>query len=94
MILRPKTAVSSRPSPFIFYGDINGDEILARVKDEGNDSLELDKPMTLQPVPTAVQGAMGMALVPWLLTGKSEKIKISISHVLVIDIAKDDVEKN
>ena len=73
---------------------INGDEILARVKDEGNDSIELDKPMTLQPVPTAVQGAMGMALVPWLLTGKSEKIKISISHVLVIDNAKDDVEKN
>ena len=37
---------------------------------------------------------MGMALVPWLLTGKSEKIKISISHVLVIDDAKDDIEKN
>ena len=73
---------------------INGDEILARVKDEGNDSLELDKPMTLQPVPTAVQGAMGMALVPWMISAKGDFIKISLEHIVVETEPKPDLEKN
>ena len=50
--------------------------------------------MTFQAVPTNQQGQMGFALVPWLMTGKSEKITISTDHVIAQDDPKDQAGKN
>ena len=72
---------------------ITGEEVMARITEE-RDLITLDNPMTLQPVPTNQQGQMGVALVPWLMSGKSEKITISISHVIAQDDPKDQAEKN
>ena len=72
---------------------ITGEELLARVT-ETRDLLELDNPMTLQAVPTNQQGQMGFALVPWLMSGKSTTISISINHVIAQDDPKDQAEKN
>ena len=70
-----------------------GEEVIARVTDQ-RDLLELDNPMTLQAIPTNQQGQMGFALVPWLMSGKSTKITISIDHVIAQDDPKDQAEKN
>ena len=72
---------------------ITGEEVMARVT-EHRDLLELDNPMTLQAIPTNQQGQMGFALVPWLMSGKSEKITMSIDHVIAQDDPKDQAEKN
>ena len=72
---------------------ITGEEVLARVT-ETRDLLELDNPMTLQAIPTNQQGQMGFALVPWIMSGKSTKITISIDHVIAQDDPKDQAEKN
>ena len=72
---------------------ITGEEVMARVI-ENNNLLELDNPMTLQAIPTNQQGQMGFALVPWMMSGKSTKITISISHVIAQDDPKDQAEKN
>ena len=72
---------------------ITGEELLARVT-ETRDLLELDNPMTLQAVPTNQQGQTGFALVPWLMSGKSTTISISINHVIAQDDPKDQAEKN
>ena len=76
---------------------ITGEEVMARVSDDltdGGGLITLDKPMTLQAVPTNQQGQMGFALVPWLMSGKSDKITISIDHVIAQDDPKDQAEKN
>ena len=76
---------------------ITGEEVMARVSDDltdGGGLITLDKPMTLQPVQTNQQGQMGFALVPWLMSGKSDKITISIEHVNEQDDPKDQAEKN
>ena len=70
-----------------------GEEVIARVTEQ-RDLLELDNPMTLQAIPTNQQGQMGFALVPWIMSGKSTKITISIYHVIAQDDPKDQAEKN
>ena len=72
---------------------ITGEEVMARVTEQ-RDLLELDNPMTLQAFPTNQQGQMGFALVPWIMSGKSTKITISIDHVIAQDDPKDQAEKN
>ena len=76
---------------------ITGEEVMARVSNDLSDGgglVTLDNPMTLQAVPTNQQGQMGFALVPWLMSGKSTKITISIDHVIAQDDPKDQAEKN
>ena len=76
---------------------ITGEEVMARVSNDLSDGgglVTLENPMTLQAVPTNQQGQMGFALVPWLMSGKSTKITISIDHVIAQDDPKDQAEKN
>ena len=74
---------------------ITGEEVIARVSEEHNDLLTLEKPMTLQMIPPNTStGQMGFALVPWIKAAKNDKITISIEHVLVTDEASDQTEKN
>ena len=76
---------------------ITGEEVMARVSNDLSDGgglVTLDKPMTLQAVPTNQQGQMGFALVPWFMSGKSEKITISIDHIIAEDVPKGQTEKN
>ena len=76
---------------------ITGEEVMARVSNDlsnGGGLITLDNPMTLQAVPTNQQGQMGFALVPWLMTGKSEKITISTDHIIAQDDPKDQARKN
>ena len=72
---------------------ITGEEVMARVT-EHRDLLELDNPMTLQAIPSQQTGQMGFALIPWLMSGKSTKLSISIDHVIAQDDPKDQAEKN
>ena len=75
---------------------ITGEEVMARVSDDLSDGgglVTLDNPMTLQAVPSQT-GQIGFALVPWLMSGKSEKITISIDHIIAEDVPKDQAEKN
>ena len=74
---------------------ITGEEVIARVTEEKNNLITLEKPMTLQMIaPTTSTGQVGFALVPWLMAGNSEKITISIEHILAEDVVKSEVEKN
>ena len=74
---------------------ITGEEVIARVSEEHNDLLTLEKPMTLQMIPPNTStGQVGFALVPWIKAAKNNKATISIDHVLVTDEASDQTEKN
>ena len=70
-----------------------GEEIIARAEHK-RDIIILNKPMTLQPVPTQVQGTMGMALVPWMMTAKGDYVEISLQHIVIETEPKQDLEKN
>ena len=74
---------------------ITGEEVIARVSEEHNDLLTLEKPMTLQMLPPNTStGQVGFALVPWIKAAKNDKTTISIEHVLVTDEASKQTETN
>ena len=73
---------------------ITGEEVIARVIEEENNLITLEKPMTLQMLPPTSTGQVGFALVPWMKAAKNNKATISIEHVLVTDEASDQTEKN
>ena len=73
---------------------ITGEEVIARVTEEKNNLITLEKPMTLQMLPNTSTGQVGFAMVPWMKAAKNDKTTISIEHVLVTDEASDQTEKN
>ena len=73
---------------------ITGEEVIARVSRARSNLLILDRPRRLQMIPANQQGQVGFAIVPWLMAGNSEKITISIEHILAEDVVKSEVEKN
>ena len=73
---------------------ITGEEVIARITKEKNKLISLKKPMTLQMMPSTATGQVGIALVPWMKSGKNEKVTISIEHILVEDEAAEQTEKN
>ena len=72
---------------------ITGEEVMARIEQKET-MLVLDKPMTLQQRPNPQTGQIGIALVPWFMSGKNENITISIDHVIAQDDPKSQPEKN
>ena len=74
---------------------ITGEEVIARVTEEKNNLITLEKPMTLQMIPPNTStGQMGFALVPWMKAAKNKKVTISIEHILTEDEASEQTEKN
>ena len=72
---------------------ITGEEVIARIEQK-NTMLILDKPMTLQQLPNPQTGRVEFALVPWIFSGTSEKITVSIDHIITEDVPKEQHEKN
>ena len=71
---------------------ITGEEVMARIEQKET-MLVLDKPMTLQQLPNPQTGQIGIALIPWFMSGKNENITISIDHVIAQDDPKSQPEK-
>ena len=72
---------------------ITGEEVMARITNSGG-LITLDHPMMLQAIPQQTTGQMGVALIPWLMSGKSTKLTISEDHIIALDDPQDQAEKN
>ena len=74
---------------------ITGEELIARVIEEKNNLITLEKPMILQMLaPDRTTGQIPFALVPWMKAAKNERVTISIEHILTEDEASEQTEKN
>ena len=74
---------------------ITGEEVIARVTEEKNNLITLEKPMILQMLaPDRTTGQIPFALVPWMKAAKNKKVTISIEHILTEDEAAEQTEKN
>ena len=74
---------------------ITGEEIIARVTEEKNNLISLEKPMILQMLaPNTSTGQVGFALIHWMKAAKNKKVTISIEHILTEDEASEQTEKN
>ena len=74
---------------------ITGEEVIARITEEKNNLISLEKPMILQMMPpTTSTGQVGFALIPWIKAGKNEKVTISTEHIIVEEEASEQTEKN
>ena len=71
---------------------ITGEEVIARVEQDG-DTLILNTPRQLL-TRQITTGKTESVLLPWIYSGKMEKVKLSLSQVLVQDDIKDQFEKN
>ena len=72
---------------------VTGEEVMARIEQKET-MLILNKPMTLQQLPNPQTGQIGVALIPWFMSGKNENITISIDHVIAQDDPEGQPEKN
>ena len=73
---------------------ITGEEVIARITEEKNNLITLEKPMTLQMLPPNTTGQMGFAMVPWMKAAKNERVSISIEHIIAEDEGSEQTEKN
>ena len=74
---------------------ITGEEIIARVTEEKNNLISLEKPMILQMLaPNTSTGQVGFALIPWMKAAKNEKVTISTEHIIAEDGGSEQTEKN
>jgi len=74
---------------------ITGEEIIARVTEEKNNLISLEKPMILQMLaPNTSTGQVGFALIPWMKAAKNEKVTISTEHIIAEDGGSEQTQKN
>ena len=74
---------------------ITGEEVIARVTEEENNLITLEKPMILQMLaPNTSTGQIGFALVPWMKAAKNEKVTISTEHIIAEDEGSEQTQKN
>ena len=74
---------------------ITGEEVIARVTEEKNNLITLEKPMILQMLaPDRTTGQVGFALVPWIKAAKNEKVTISTEHIIAEDEGSEQTQKN
>ena len=74
---------------------ITGEELIARVIEEKNNLITLEKPMILQMLaPDRTTGQIGFAMVPWMKAAKNEKVTISTEHIIAEDEASEQTNKN
>ena len=74
---------------------ITGEEVIARVTEEKNNLITLEKPMILQMLaPDRTTGQIPFALVPWMKAGKNEKVIISTEHIIAEDEGSEQTQKN
>ena len=74
---------------------ITGEEVIARVIEEKNNLITLEKPMILQVMaPDRTTGQIPFALVPWMKAAKNEKVTISTEHIIAEDEASEQTNKN
>ena len=74
---------------------ITGEEVIARVTEEKNNLIILEKPMILQMIPPNTStGQIGFALVPWMKAAKNEKVAISTEHIIAEDEGSEQTHKN
>ena len=74
---------------------ITGEEVIARVIEEKNNLITLEKPTILQMLaPNTTTGQIGFAMVPWMKAAKNEKVIISTEHIIVEDEGSEQTQKN
>jgi len=74
---------------------ITGEEVIARVIEEKNNLITLEKPMILQMMPPdRTTGQIPFALVPWMKAAKNERVTISTEHIIAEDEGSEQTQKN
>ena len=74
---------------------ITGEEVIARVTEEKNNLITLEKPMILQMMaPDRTTGQIPFAMVPWMKAAKNEKVIISTEHIIAEDEGSEQTNKN
>jgi hypothetical protein len=56
---------------------VNGEEIIARVEEDGDEEYVISKPISLVPSP------QGMAVVPYMLTAELSQVPLKKMHVMM-----------
>ena len=74
---------------------ITGEEVIARVTEEKNNLITLEKPMILKMLPPdRTTGQVGFALMPWMQAAKNERVSISTEHIIAEDEGSEQTQKN
>ncbi len=63
---------------------ISGEELIARLDSETNDTVKITKPLTVS------LGPQGLGMIPFVFLGNKETVTLKQSHILVMMPSKKD----
>lgn len=66
---------------------INGDEIIAKLEAEDQDSVTINRPMAL------TMGPQGLGMIPWVFLGDESKIVLQKKNTFFIVASKKEASK-
>jgi len=78
-MLKPKRMV---PGSIVSLRILNGDELIARLKEENNEGVTLTYPMVFTVTPDSA------GVVPWFALGDTSQVNIKASHIFSMVPAK------
>lgn len=63
---------------------VNGDEIIARLESEDQQSVTVSKPLAI------TAGPQGLGMIPWIFLGNKETITLKREHIFVVVPSKKE----
>jgi hypothetical protein len=63
---------------------VNGDEIIAKLEEETDTSVKLNRPLTV------VAGPNGLGMIPWMFLSGKETFTLARSHIFVMTSSKKE----
>jgi hypothetical protein len=73
---------------------ITGEEVISELTQNQDGTLLLETPLVVMPAPPDESGRISLSLIPWSISGKTEKVVLEAKNVLVILEATDAMTIN
>ena len=73
---------------------VTGEEVISELTQNQDRTLLLETPLVVQQAPPDESGRLGLSLIPWSLSGKTEKVVLEAKNVLAILEATDAMAVN
>jgi hypothetical protein len=73
---------------------VTGEDLITRVTEEQDGIFFIEYPMIVQQAPPDESGRMSLSLIPWSLSGKTEKVVLEAKNILAILEVTDEMAVN
>ena len=73
---------------------VTGEDVISELTQNQDGTLLLENPLVVQQAPPDESGRLGLSLIPWSLSGKTEKVVLEAKNILAILEVTDEMAVN